>query len=75
MKKAMAKSPELVITTADLDKFHDLSLPFFPLDLSAPSTLSHFRSDWTVVTCIGVLEHLTEDKVPAAVLMASKRAS
>jgi cyclopropane fatty-acyl-phospholipid synthase-like methyltransferase len=75
VRKALARFPGLKVTTADLDKFHDLELPFVAVDLSKPSSCVAFCfQKWDYVTCLGVLEHLAEDKVPGA-LEAIARAS
>jgi hypothetical protein len=68
IRKVMAQFPEIVISTCDLQKFHAYDLPFFPVDLTDPVKL------WTLaakseplISCVGVLEHLPEERVQAAI--------
>lgn len=68
VKKALARFPGLRVHTSDLDNYHGMSLPFMELDLTKEEDLQRLAArNEPFVTCIGVLEHLPEEFVPAAV--------
>jgi 2-polyprenyl-3-methyl-5-hydroxy-6-metoxy-1,4-benzoquinol methylase len=68
LRRVKAKFPGMELKSADLDKFHDLDIPFLKINLAdraSQGVLSKLREP--LVTCIGVLEHLREREMPAAV--------
>lgn len=73
LKRLLAERPRFKVRTVDLAKFHDLDVPFTAADLTSPedlSLLSGMRSQF--LTCIGVVEHLTEAQAEPAVAALSK---
>jgi hypothetical protein len=68
VRKVRARFPAIEVSTCDLEKFHSLDLPFFSVDLTDPEALKALaaRSE-PLITCVGVLEHLPEERIPAAI--------
>jgi hypothetical protein len=73
LRKVQDRFPELKLKTCDLQDFHHLGLPFFPLDLTNPADLERLAGlSEPLISCVGVLEHLPEDRVLAAIEAISR---
>jgi hypothetical protein len=68
VRKVTERFPQIEVSTCDLQKFHAFDLPFFAVDLCDPELLKGLaaRSE-PLISCVGVLEHLPEELVQAAI--------
>ena len=52
--------PNIKITSADLEKFHQLNVDFIKIDLNKEITL---KTKYDVLTCLDVIEHLKKESL------------